>query len=205
MDTWQLIGTERTRLAQALAGLSDRDWAANSLCAGWTNRDTLAHIVSTAEITQGKFFLGMARNGFNFNRMVAGDIQRVGADSTEHLLARLAAAATSRAHPPGPVTSMLLEIVVHGEDIAFGLNRSIDHSPEALLGAAEFAKTAQPLVGCRKRIAGLRLLATDAEWSTGAGPEVSGPLTSLLLAMCGRRPALDRLTGDGVAALRDRS
>lgn len=49
-----------------------------------------------------------------------------------------------------------------------------------------------------------RLRATDAEWSTGAGPEVSGPLLSLLLAMTGREVALNDLSGDGVATLRQR-
>ncbi|WP_188317056.1 maleylpyruvate isomerase family mycothiol-dependent enzyme [Solihabitans fulvus] len=204
MDTWQLIATERTRLADSLAGLDESAWRSPSLCAGWSNQDALAHIVATAEITQGGFFGGLLRNGFSFQKMVAGDIHRVGAAGVPRMLERLRASAGSRNHPPGPVASMLLEIVVHGEDIAFPLGNAVDHSPEALVGAAEFGKSAQPLVGCRKRIAGLRLRATDAEWSTGSGPEVSGPLVPLLLAMCGRKAALDSLTGEGVAALRER-
>lgn len=204
MDTWQLIETERTRTADAFAALGDADWDAPSLCDGWRNRDALAHIVSTAELSTGGFLGGMVRNGFNFNRMVAGDIRRVGADEPGQLISRLRATASSHNHPPGPVASMLMEIVVHGEDIAFALDRTIDHSPEGLLAAADFAKNAQPLVGCRKRIAGLSLHATDVDWSTGAGPAVRGPLVPLLLAMSGRKTVLDSLTGDGVAILRDR-
>ena len=60
------------------------------------------------------------------------------------------------------------------------------------------------LIGAKKRIAGLRLEASDADWSTGDGPVVRGPALSLLLAMTGRRVALDDLSGDGLAALRDR-
>ena len=204
MDTWQLIETERTRLADTLAELGDADWSTASLCAGWTTKDALAHIVSTAEITQGKFFGGMARSGFNFNKMVANDIRRTGSDSPRQLIARLRAAAGGHNHPPGPVASMLMEAVVHGEDIAFALGKKIDHSEQGLVAAADFAKSAQPLVGCRKRIAGLTLRATDYDWSTGEGPEVRGPLVALLLAMSGRKAALDQLEGEGVATLRIR-
>ena len=58
--------------------------------------------------------------------------------------------------------------------------------------------------GQKKRIAGLTLRATDTEWSTGSGPTVEGPAQQLLLAVAGRRPALDQLSGDGLATLRAR-
>ncbi|HEX4705509.1 MAG TPA: maleylpyruvate isomerase family mycothiol-dependent enzyme, partial [Pseudonocardiaceae bacterium] len=202
VDTWQLIETERIKAADAFGELTAPDWAAPSLCDGRSNQDTLAHMVSTAELSTGGFLAGMARNGFNFNRMTANDIKRVGVDAPAKLISRLRAAAPGHNHPPGPVAAMLLEAVVHGEDIVYPLGRTIDHSPAGLLGAADFAKGAQPLVGCKKRIAGLALHATDFEWSTGSGPEVRGPLVALLLAMSGRKTALDSLTGDGVAILR---
>ena len=204
MDTWNLIKTERLATADALGELGESEWDAPSLCDGWRNRDTLAHIVSTAELTTGGFLGGMVRNGFNFSRMVSNDIKRVGAEQPPELIGRLRAAAPGPNHPPGPVASMLMEIVVHGEDIAFALNKKIHHSNEGLVAAADFAKGAQPLVGCRKRIAGLSLHATDIEWSTGTGPDVRGPIVALLLAMSGRKAALDSLTGDGVAVLRER-
>jgi Mycothiol maleylpyruvate isomerase N-terminal domain len=54
------------------------------------------------------------------------------------------------------------------------------------------------------RIAGVELRASDAQWSTGTGPEVSGPALSLVLAMTGRAAALDDLSGDGLETLRSR-
>ena len=36
------------------------------------------------------------------------------------------------------------------------------------------------------------------------GPEVSGPIVSLVVAMTGRKAALDDLAGEGVATLRTR-
>lgn len=204
MDTWQLIATERTRLLDTLEGLSEEDWDSAAMCGGWTNKQALAHIIATAEVTQGKFFTGVAKNGFNFHAMVASDIRRVAADSPEQMLRRFRGDIPSHNHPPGPVASMLMETVVHGEDIAFPLGLSIDHSKEALLATADFAKNAQPLVGVKKRIAGLTLQAMDADWSTGNGPQVRGPLVPLLLGMCGRKPAMERLYGAGVEILRQR-
>jgi uncharacterized protein (TIGR03083 family) len=205
MDTWRLVATERARLVSALAELTDADWQAPSLCGGWRTLDVLAHIVSTAEMTPGRFVGGMLRSGFRFNQMVATDIATYGAGGTRALLPKLVESITSTKHPPGPVDTMLLETVVHGEDIVFPLGRSIDHSVAALVGAAEFGRTAQPLVGCRKRIAGLRLTATDTDWTTGDGPEVDGPLNQLLLAMCGRKAAMATLDGPGVEILKQRS
>jgi len=49
------------------------------------------------------------------------------------------------------------------------------------------------------------LTATDTDWSHGSGPEVSGPALSLLLAVAGRRPALDDLSGPGLDLLRGRA
>jgi hypothetical protein len=65
-------------------------------------------------------------------------------------------------------------------------------------------KDVQPVLGCKKRIEGLQLRATDAEWTTGAGPIVEGDAKHLLSAMTGRSTALDALNGDGVEAMRAR-
>jgi hypothetical protein len=46
-----------------------------------------------------------------------------------------------------------------------------------------------------------RLVANDTGWSYGAGPLVSGPALSLLLAMTGRAAGMSELTGDGAATL----
>ena len=70
---------------------------------------------------------------------------------------------------------------------------------------ADFYQGSNLLIGSKRRIAGLTLRATDAEWSHGTGPEVSGPILSLVMAMTGRKVAADDLTGEGVATLRSRS
>lgn len=205
MDTWDLIAAERARLVEALGTLDDAHWAVPSLCTGWTTKDTLAHIVSTAEMTPPKFVLGLAGSGFSFGRLMARNVATVGTEPVSRLLERLAARVHTRNAPPGPTGSWLVETVAHGEDIAYPTSTTIAHSEEALVAAADSAKGTQPLLGAKKRIAGLRLVADDVEWSTGDGPEVRGPLTTLILAMVGRPPVLDDLRGEGLSQLRARS
>jgi hypothetical protein len=60
------------------------------------------------------------------------------------------------------------------------------------------------LIRAKRRISGLTLRATDTGWSSGSGPEVSGPMLSLLPAMTGRAAAVADLEGEGVATLRSR-
>jgi uncharacterized protein (TIGR03083 family) len=204
MDVWPLIAAERGRLADFLGTLEPSRWDTESLCDGWTVHDVVAHIVVTAEMTPPRFLSGLARSGFRFHRMSASNVERLRGEPRERLVQRLRDSTRRRVHPPGPAAAMLLEIVVHGEDIVVPLGATIAHTPEALIGAADFAKDSQPLVGCKKRVAGLTLRATDVDWSTGDGPQVSGPIRALLSAMAGRPAVLDSLTGDGVAVLRER-
>ncbi|WP_435855517.1 hypothetical protein [Streptomyces parvus] len=81
-----------------------------------------------------------------------------------------------------------------------GLARS--YSREALVRALRLqVRTPASFGGAREAVASVRLTATDADLSIGEGPEVAGPSLSLLLAVSGRRVALDELDGPGVGAL----
>lgn len=53
-------------------------------------------------------------------------------------------------------------------------------------------------------MAGLRLVATDGPFATGAGPMVSCPTPALVMARTGRAMFCDDLTGAGAAVLRGR-
>jgi hypothetical protein len=50
-------------------------------------------------------------------------------------------------------------------------------------------------------VAGFRLTATDTPWSSGQGPQVSGPMGALLLVCAGRLAAVPQLSGEGAAGL----
>jgi uncharacterized protein (TIGR03083 family) len=96
-------------------------------------------------------------------------------------------------------------VIVHAEDIRRPLGIKHAYPAEAVTRVADFYKGSNLLIGSKRRIDGLTLRATDADWSHGTGPEVSGPALSLVLAMTGRTAAIEDLDGDGVATLRRRS
>ena len=60
-------------------------------------------------------------------------------------------------------------------------------------------------VKARKRAEGVRLVATDSDWSVGQGPEVRGPGEAILMTITGRRGVIDELSGPGVAVLANRA
>jgi uncharacterized protein (TIGR03083 family) len=201
---WPLIHAEREALAADLANLGDAGWATPSLCQGWTVLDVLGHLTATAKMTPPKFFAKLAAAGFQFEAMSAKDRTRETAAGAAACLAEFRRLATATSHPPGPVEAMLGENILHGEDIRRPLGIKRQYPTGAVVRVADFFKGSNLLIGSKTRIAGLTLRATDTEWTIGAGPEVSGPVLSLALAMTGRGAALDDLDGDGLEALRAR-
>jgi hypothetical protein len=70
--------------------------------------------------------------------------------------------------------------------------------------ALEYAVDAS-FYGAAKRLAGLRLVATDADWSHGEGDrELHGPAGDLLLVTTCRTAGLEALEGPGVDDLATR-
>ena len=94
----------------------------------------------------------------------------------------------------------LTDNMIHQQDIrrVLGITRTIP--PERLVVALDFARWA-PLIRGALRARGVRLVATDVDWSTGKGPEVRGPGEALLMVMAGRRDGLTDLDGPGKATL----
>lgn len=55
--------------------------------------------------------------------------------------------------------------------------------------------------GAQRRLRGVRLSATDVDWTVGEGAPVEGPVSALLLLMTGRTASLPELSGAGVTRL----
>jgi uncharacterized protein (TIGR03083 family) len=204
MDVWPAIRAERTALATDLSGLSNDRWTTPSLCTEWTVRDVLAHMTATAKIAGPRFFIKLAGSGFSLTKLQNKDIAVERGESPADTLARFQQQLDSTGRPPGPVDTMLGEVIVHSEDIRRPLGIGHSYQTDAVVEAANFYKGSNLIIGAKKRVSGLALQATDADWQSGTGPAVCGPIVALLLAMVGRRAALDELSGDGVATLRAR-
>jgi uncharacterized protein (TIGR03083 family) len=204
-EIWRHIHSERAQMAETWAALSPGQWAAASWCEGWSVQDTAGHILAAAEQTPANFYKEMISAGLRFNVFADRAARRLAAIGPDELVRRLRARTSTTNHPPAPVLAMLGEIVVHGQDIRRPLGQE-HRSPEAaLVAVADSWKNSNLLIGAKRRIAGLRLRATDIQWAHGDGPEVSGPLTSLILAMSGRQAAHPDLTGEGLQTLASRA
>jgi uncharacterized protein (TIGR03083 family) len=198
---WPMIHAEREALIAELAELDDAQWKTPSLCPEWSVRDVLGHMTATARMTPGRFFTSMAAAGFRFNTMAAKDISRETAVSPAEGLAAFRSLASATTHPPGPVEAMLGEAIIHGEDIRRPLGLHRGYPDAAVARVATFFAGSNLLIGGKRRAAGLRLRASDADWTIGDGPEVTGPGISLALAITGRSAGLQDLSGDGLNTL----
>ncbi|MGY5307025.1 maleylpyruvate isomerase family mycothiol-dependent enzyme [Nocardia gipuzkoensis] len=194
---------ERLGVADFLDDLHDHEWAADSLCPGWTVHDVSAHLTLSNRVTLGATIAGVVRARGDWNRMtewMARD--RASRYTPAELIAQLREGAgwTRRAPGAGPLDP-LVDTMIHGQDIARPLGRRRDMPAEQAVVALEHVLRS-PFYGSKKRLRGVRVVATDAEWSAGSGPEeIHGPLSDLLLLATGRAAGLAGVTGTGVQRL----
>lgn len=187
---WALVHAERAALVDDLRLLDEDQWDRPSLCAGWTVHDVVAHLVHGAQLGQWQAVVGFARAGWDLNRQNSAGVERYRGTTALETLQRLAEVASKEVAPLAPLDSRLVEVVVHGEDIRRPLGLSHRYADEAVVRALRLqARTSRARGGARELLSSVRVTATDADVSLGDGPEVRGPMVSLLLALCGRKAA----------------
>jgi uncharacterized protein (TIGR03083 family) len=207
MDIWEMASDERQQIAEQLEALPEEAWAEPTLCEGWVVSDVVGHMTALGSTSTAKFVRGMLRNRLNFGAFQAEGIAAVTKQkSPAEILEAFKATVSSRAKPPGPKTTVLGEVLVHGEDIFRPRGTSFGrHAVENVVTVADFYKRNGFPLKVKRRIAGVTLRMTDGDWSFGSGPEVAGSGISILMAMVGRKIALSDLQGEGVAVLSHRS
>jgi uncharacterized protein (TIGR03083 family) len=194
---------ERREVADLLDELDDEQLDTPSLCAGWQVRTVAAHLVTAVAGTNRRFAAALLRARGNLHRandaLAHHEAQRPGAE----LAARLREHADTRSSPPvvgprGPLT----DVLVHSGDIRVPLGRTHDPDPAAVRAALQFVTAGRPLGFVpRSRLTGLRFVGEDVGWTAGSGPELRGRGIDVLMAACGRRALLHRLSGPGVPVL----
>ncbi len=192
MDTWQKFDAERVALCDDLASIEPGQWDVQSLCSAWKIR----HVVCVARRSPW----GLRRRNAQERHELRPLHRPAGAGGRDGT----AAGASGRAE--GHHREAVGSTDDHAGHHAFRHRVSLSrHAPAARdqpyaarrnpdRGGKQRQDDGVP-VRARKRIAGLRLVATDATWSAGDGPQVGGPLESLILAMAGRPAALEDLSG----------
>jgi uncharacterized protein (TIGR03083 family) len=203
-DIWRAIDAHCGRVADLLADLSDEEWDRPSLCAGWTVRDVAAHL--TLQRLRLRDSVTMMRNWRgNMDRTIAHWARRRAADlPTGQIVAEIRAAVG--AHRPNVGVTpreTLIDILVHAQDIAVPLGRTLVTPPDAAAVATSRLLSMRwpPPPPSVRTVSRFGLSATDVAWSAGDGPQVRGPMGALLLVCCGRPAGLADLSGPGLAEL----
>jgi uncharacterized protein (TIGR03083 family) len=140
-----MVCEERTSLANFVAGLSDQQWEAPSLCALWRVRDVVAHVLSYDDLSKP----GWARRYFIDARRSIDRFNQIGVDfyaDASHV--ELTALLRERTQPRGYMAAFprigLLDAMIHQQDIrrAIEVGRTI---PDHRLRAALYASLRMPL------------------------------------------------------------
>ncbi|GGN31063.1 uncharacterized protein (TIGR03083 family) [Actinoplanes campanulatus] len=208
MDPWPEIHRQRIAVADLLDSLARDDWDRPSLCAGWTIHDVAAHLtLQQMGLRDLPALLRSWRGGIHptIQEMAR---RRASARTPRELAAEIRDTAARRRRNIG-VTPLetLIDLLVHGQDIALPLGRVHPMPPEAAAVATRRILTMRfpPPDPAARTADGLRLTATDVEWTHGDGPEARGPIAALLLVVTGRTIALPQLTGPGAELLTARA
>ncbi|MGN9844935.1 maleylpyruvate isomerase family mycothiol-dependent enzyme [Nonomuraea sp. H19] len=196
------VTNERMSLCDLLEQLDDAEWATPSLCAGWTVKDVVAHLTTTTRTTALDMVTGMARARGDFHRMTDRRARKRSQTLTPaELIAQLRQSATSPRRMPGSgPLDPLVDLLVHGQDIARPLHRDRP-LPEGPAVAALTYVAGNRFYDAPARLADLHLIATDVDWTSGRGQEIRGTAGDLLLVATGRPAGLAGLSGPGMDVL----
>jgi uncharacterized protein (TIGR03083 family) len=209
MSVRDLLRSNDARFHSLAAGFSPEEWSAPSLCDGWSNHDVLAHLVIGCSTGAAAVTVEILRHGGSFDRANAALAQALAATRCPADLLddfrRLSIL------PRGlgryfPRRLLLGDHITHELDMLFALGREPEIPADALVAVLNTqVSVPNPFVPAFRNSRGLRLIATDADWSHGErGPIVRGSAAELV-SVLGNRPAmLTRLDGDGVEVLASR-
>jgi uncharacterized protein (TIGR03083 family) len=201
-EMFTAIAAQRRQLADTLDGFTDADWNTPSLCVGWAVRDVVGHLVSILEIPM-RTFIWNAVKSRDFDRYANVAALGVGVREPKALAATFRSLIDTRFAPPvvGPIAP-LTDLFVHTRDIERPLGRPGNINPTAQVAILNYVCGGRAFGFVpSKRTKGLRFEATDMNWSSGAGPTVSGQAEAIMMAVTGRRVALADLTGAGAPVL----
>jgi uncharacterized protein (TIGR03083 family) len=209
MSVPELLRANDRRFLALARDLSAAEWSAPSLCDEWTNHEVLAHLVAGYGSRLGVLVAEMSRRRWSFDAANTEMARKLAAvRSPAELIEEFARLAD---HPAGmgryfPRTLFLGDHVTHELDICYAIDRAPGIPSDALIAVLNVqVSLPNPFVPAFRNSRGLRLIATDVDWTHGrAGPEVIGRAAELVSVLGNRPRVLATLTGDGVAVLAER-
>jgi uncharacterized protein (TIGR03083 family) len=198
-----------TRFRELANTFSAVEWSQPSLCDDWSNHDVLAHLVVGYCTGAASVTAEMVRHGGSFDRANAAMARAQAASRTPAELLGDFNMLTRRPRGLGryfPPRLLIGDHITHELDMLFALGRDPAIPADALVAVLNTqVRVPNPFVPAYRNSRGLRLVATDVDWTYGKhGPLVRGRAAELV-SVLGNRPAmLTRLDGDGVDMLASR-
>lgn len=205
VDITARTAANRVLLADFFDELDDRQLDRPSLCEAWTVREVLGHLVMPLTGSLSHFLWQVVRARGSLDRASAATARELSRRPVGELtsLLRSKAHVTIKAPGVGPMGQMA-DGCIHLRDCARPLGLSHDVGLDDWRALLEWLPGGVPGLVPKRRAQGLRLTATDQDWTWGEGEDVRGPSEALALALAGREAALPDLSGAGVATLRAR-
>jgi uncharacterized protein (TIGR03083 family) len=205
VDIEARTAANRRRLADFFDGLDEDQLRARSLCDAWTVQEVLGHLVMPLTGSVRGFLREVVRARGSVNRASEAVAAQLARRPVGELTGLLRAGADQHGKAPGvgPMGQMT-DGCVHLRDCARALGLADDVSLDDWLMVLDWLPPGVPGLVPKRRLDGLSLRSTDQDWSWGSGDEITGPSEALAMAICGRRVALDDLSGPGVDTLQHR-
>ena len=170
-------------LADLLASAPGETWDAPSLCEKWQVRHVVAHVTMPARLTPAQCGAEMAAAGGDFGVLSDTVAERDSSLPFADQLDALRSTTLATWQPPGGgAAGALSHAVIHALDITVALDRPSVAPHEAVIAVLDQLTAANgALFGVD--LAGVRLEASDTDWSWGKGDGMradSGRLVALL-------------------------
>jgi uncharacterized protein (TIGR03083 family) len=180
LQSW--VGPTYDGLADLLESAPPETWDAPSLCEAWQVRHLVAHVTMPVRMTPEQFGAEMAAARGDFGVMSDSVAGRDASLPVADHLAALRSPVLHAWQPPGGATGALSHAVIHSLDVTVALDRPPVAPVEARVAVLD-QLTAVNGSHFGLDLTGVRLAATDTDWSWGSGETVqadSGALVSLL-------------------------
>jgi uncharacterized protein (TIGR03083 family) len=181
LQTW--VAPTYVGLADLLSSASPETWDAPSLCEDWQVRHVVAHVLMPVRLTPEQFGADMAAARGDFGVLSDTVASRDASRPVDESVAQLRSPQLHAWQPPGGgAAGALSHAVIHSLDVTVALDRPSVAPLEARVAVLD------QLTGANGSffgldLSGVRLEASDTDWSWGRGEAVradSGALVSLL-------------------------
>jgi len=173
-------------LADLLASAPEQTWDAPSLCEKWQVRHVVAHVTMPVRFTPQRYGAEMAAAGGDFTVLSDTVAARDASLPIDDLLAQLRAPQLHAWQPPGGgAAGAVSHAVIHSLDVTVALGRPPVAPLEARVAVLD-QLTAANGAYFGVDLTGVRLEASDTDWSWGGGQTVRADSGALVALLSGR-------------------